>query len=246
MTDRVMEIRDRTRGLLRELPEGIALVAAAKTRSAEEVRAAIEGGVRIIGHNYVQEADSCVEVLKNDEFSAIPRVKHHLIGHLQRNKVRQAVRLFDAIQTLDSLRLARAVDAACEEIDRRMPVLIEINSAREAQKAGVVPEEAEELIREIAQFRQLRIDGLMTMGPFVDDPERLRPFFAATKDLFDRIAQLAIPGASMTTLSMGMSDSYRVGIDEGATMIRLGTVLFGPRKSSLNGDPRTSHSSGDQ
>jgi len=229
MTDRLTEIRDRTRGLLRELPEGVSLVAAAKTRSPEEVRAAIAGGVRIIGQNYVQEAASCVEALKESALSASPGIEHHLIGHLQRNKARQAVRLFDAIQTIDSLRLARAVDSACEDLDRRMPVLIEINSAREARKTGIVPEEAEELIRDIAQFRRLRIDGLMTMGPFVDDPDRLRPFFAATKDLFDRMAKLAIPGTSMTTLSMGMSDSYRVAIDEGATMIRLGTVLFGPR-----------------
>jgi len=229
MTDRLTEIRERTRGLLRELPEGISLVAAAKTRSPAEVRASIEGGVHIIGQNYVQEAASCVEALREGELSARSGVEHHLIGHLQRNKARQAVHLFDAIQTIDSLRLARAVDAACEEIDRRMPVLVEINSAREAQKAGVVPEEAEELIGEVARLRRLRIDGLMTMGPFVDNPERLRPFFAATKDLFDRIARLTIPGASMTTLSMGMSNSYRVAIDEGATMIRLGTVLFGPR-----------------
>jgi len=229
MTDRLTEIRDRTRRLLHELPEGVSLVAAAKTRSPEEVRAAIAGGVRIIGQNYVQEAASCVEALKEGTLSASPGIEHHLIGHLQRNKARQAVRLFDTIQTIDSLRLARAVDAACEEIDRRMPVLIEINSAREARKTGIVPEEAEELIRDIARFRRLRIDGLMTMGPFADDPDRLRPFFAATKDLFDRMAKLAIPGASMTTLSMGMSDSYRVAIDEGATMIRLGTVLFGPR-----------------
>ncbi|MBU0595549.1 YggS family pyridoxal phosphate-dependent enzyme, partial [Candidatus Bipolaricaulota bacterium] len=147
----------------------------------------------------------------------------------QRNKAKQAVRLFDAIQTVDSLRLARAIDAESAEIDRVMPILIEINSAREAQKAGVVPDETEDLIREVAGLMHVRIEGLMTMGPFVDDPERIRPRFAETKELFDRIAALDVPGVSMTTLSMGMSDSYRIAIEEGATMIRLGTILFGPR-----------------
>jgi len=224
MTDRLAEIRDRTQQILATLPDGVSLVAAAKTRSPEETRAAIAGGARILGHNYVQEAAASIEALGSDV-----GVLWHLVGHLQRNKVKQAVRLFDAIQTVDSMRLARAIAAECERVGRVMPILIEVNSARELQKAGVAPEEAEDLIRDVAALKQIRIDGLMTMGPFVDDPERLRPIFAATKELFDRIAGLSIPDVAMTTLSMGMSSSYRVAIAEGATMVRLGTILFGPR-----------------
>jgi len=224
MSNRPTEIRDRTRGIVAELPQHVSLVAAAKTRAPDEVRAAIEGGACIIGHNYVQEAAAMIEALGSSV-----DVSWQLVGHLQRNKVKQAVRLFDAIQTVDSLRLARAIDTECAKSDRLMPILIEVNSGRESQKAGVAPDEAEDLVHELAGFEHIRIEGLMTMGPFIDDPERLRPLFAETKTLLDRIADLAIPNVSMTTLSMGMSDSYRVAIEEGATMVRLGAVLFGPR-----------------
>jgi len=242
MTDRHAAISQRTAEFLAELPRHVSLVAAAKTRSSEEIRAAIDGGVTLIGHNYVQEATAAIDALHSQFDVPIHRgtqgsakqpvglpISLVMIGHLQRNKVKQAVRLFDAIQTVDSLRLARAIDAECARIGRVMPILIEVNSAREPQKAGVVPDEAEDLIRELADLPNLRIEGLMTMGPLVDDPEQLRPLFAETKALFDRIAASEIPNVSMTTLSMGMSDSYRAAIEEGATMIRLGTLLFGPR-----------------
>ena len=224
MNDRMTEIRDRTQRILAELPEGVSLVAAAKTRSPEETRAAIAGGARIIGHNYVQEAAASIEALGPGL-----EASWQFVGHLQRNKVKQAVRLFDAIQTVDSIRLARALATECAKTDRVMSILIEVNSAREPQKAGVAPDEAEDLIRDVAALDHVRIAGLMTMGPFVDDPERLRPIFAATKELFDRIAGRSIPNVAMTTLSMGMSNSYRVAVEEGATMVRLGTILFGPR-----------------
>jgi pyridoxal phosphate enzyme (YggS family) len=230
-------ITQRTASLIEELPGGVSVVAAAKTRSAAEIAAAIRGGVRIAGHNYVQEAEAIMKELgsilgaevRDPDRAPVGTVSHHMIGHLQRNKVKEAVRLFDAIQTVDSLRLARAIDSACEAADRTMPILIEINSAREAQKTGVVPEEAEDLIRKVARFPRLRIEGLMTMGPLVDDPEELRPLFAATKGLFDDLAGRAIANVKMNTLSMGMSDSFRIAIEEGATMVRVGTLLFGPR-----------------
>ncbi len=237
---------DRVREFLAGIPPHVAVLAAAKTRSVDEIRASIEGGIRLVGYNYVQEAAASLEALGRSERAIEPgeraafsneltghvepsQFAAHMIGHLQRNKVKAAVRLFDTIQTVDSVRLVEAIDRECAKLGRVMPILVEINSAREPQKSGVLPEEAADLIREIAVLPSVRIDGLMTMGPLVADPEGIRPHFAETKRLFDEIVGLRIPDVDMRILSMGMSDSYEVAIEEGATMIRLGTVLFGPR-----------------
>jgi pyridoxal phosphate enzyme (YggS family) len=240
------KITERVRQLLAGVPAHVAVLAAAKTRSTDEIFAAIEGGIRIIGYNYIQEATASLEALGRPQRAIEPgeraalskertghaasgRFAAHMIGHLQRNKVKTAVRLFDAIQTVDSVRLAETIDRECTKIGRVLPILIEINSAREPQKSGVVPEEAIDLIRGIAGLPSVRVDGLMTMGPLVEDPEEIRPHFAETKRLFEEIGALRIPNTDMRVLSMGMSDSYEIAIDEGATMVRLGTVLFGPR-----------------
>jgi len=219
----VVEIEARVRSLLAEIPPHVTLVAAAKTRTPDEIAAAIAGGVRIVGHNYVQEAERAIDALGRDA------AHWHMIGHLQRNKVREAVRLFDLIQTVDSARLAEKIAEEGAKVGRVVPILVEINSAQEEQKSGVLPDDAVDFVREIAELPSLRIDGLMTMGPFSANAEDLRPSFARTRSLFDRIASLEIPGAEMRTLSMGMSNSYAVAIEEKATMVRLGTTLFGPR-----------------
>ncbi len=224
MTD-PKDIEARIRTTLERIPSNVAVVAAAKTRSVDEIGAAIETGIARIGHNYVQEAQAAVDRLGRGAAA------WHMIGHLQRNKAKDAVRLFDLIQTVDSVRLAAKLDREADKIGRTLPILIEINSGREPQKAGVVPEDAEELIREIAPYPSLRVEGLMTMGPLVNEPEQIRPSFAETKRLFDRLASLGIPRVDLRTLSMGMSASYRIAIEEGATMVRLGTVLFGPREA---------------
>jgi len=239
-------IADRVREFLAGIPPHVRVLAAAKTRSIDEIRAAIEGGIRIIGYNYVQEAAASLEALGRPEVAIQPgeraafsneltghvepgQFAAHMIGHLQRNKAKAAVRLFDLIETVDSVRLAEAIDRESMKLGRVTPILIEINSAREPQKAGVVAEDAIDVIREIAGLASVRIEGLMTMGPLVEDPEEIRSYFAETKGLFDKIAELRVPNVVMRVLSMGMSNSYRVAIDEGATMIRLGTLLFGPR-----------------
>ena len=239
---------DRVREFLAGIPPHVAVLAAAKTRSVDEIRASLEGGVRIIGYNYVQEAAASLEALRQSERAIEPgeraafsdeltghiqpnQFAAHMIGHLQRNKVKAAVRLFDTIQTVDSVRLAEAIDRECAKLGRVMPILVEINSAREPQKSGVLPEETVDFIGGIAELPSVRVDGLMTMGPLTEDPEEIRPHFAETKRLFDEIGKLRIPDVKMRILSMGMSDSYEVAIEEGATMIRLGTVLFGPRPS---------------
>ena len=216
------EIEKNVRELLQSLPPHVTLVAAAKTRTPEEVEAAVRGGVRIIGYNYVQEAQRMYEVIGD-------RVQWHLIGHLQRNKAKFAVPLFDMIETLDNVRLAEVLDRRCAEAGKVMPVLIEVNSGREPNKAGVMPEALDELVRAVSRFAHLRVQGLMTMGPLLPEPEAYRPYFRATREAFERLAEAGLPNVEMRYLSMGMSDSYLVAIEEGANLVRLGTKLFGPR-----------------
>ena len=218
-----MTIKENVKRLLDELPAGVTLVAAAKTRTPEQVLQAVDAGITIIGENYVQEAQAAFAVIGN-------RAKWYMIGHLQRNKVKQAVEIFDAIETVDSLRLASEIDKRCAGIGRTMSVLIEINSGREPQKAGVLPEQAEGIVRELASLDHLRVKGLMTMGPQFGDPEDARPYFKETKRLFDEMKGLKLANVEMRHLSMGMSNSYRVAIEEGATMIRIGTGIFGERQ----------------
>jgi len=217
-----MSIRDNVRRVLGELPPGVELVAAAKTKTPADILEAIEAGVQMIGQNYVQEATAAFEAVGR-------RARWHFIGHLQTNKVKKAVEIFDMIETVDSLDLAREIDKRAGAVGKVMPVLIEINSGEEDQKAGVRPGEAEALLRQIAALPGARIEGLMTMGPFEGDPEDSRPYFRETKELFEQIRALAIPGVEMKRLSMGMTNSYKVAIEEGATMVRLGTLIFGPR-----------------
>ncbi len=209
--------------LLEELPPGVILVAAAKARTTEEVEAAIRAGVTHVGHNYVQEAERMIRKIGR-------KVQWHMIGHLQRNKVKMAVGLFDMIETLDSWPLAQSIDRHAAAIGKVMPVLVEINSGREATKTGVLPEEVDDLVWRLSELEHIRLLGLMTMGPRFGDPEDARPYFQATKEAFDRLARASIPNVEMRYLSMGMSNSYRVAIEEGANMVRIGTKLFGERQ----------------
>lgn len=215
-------IEENVRKILAELPPGVELEAAAKTRTPEEILQAAKAGVRIIGENYVQEAIAACHVVGNI-------VKWHFIGHLQKNKVKKAVEVFDLIETVDSFELAQEIDKRCAQHKKTMPVLIEINSGREPQKFGVLPDDAEDLTRKISGLENINILGLMTMGPMAGDPEHARPYFKETKKLFDRIKALKIPGVEMKYLSMGMTNSYRVAIEEGANIVRIGTKIFGPR-----------------
>jgi pyridoxal phosphate enzyme (YggS family) len=208
--------------ILSELPDGVELVAASKTREPEEVLEAIESGVKIIGENYVQEAERAYEVVGN-------RAKWHFIGHLQKNKVKKAVGIFDMIETVDSIQIATEIDKRCAQIGKVMPVLVEVNSGREEQKSGVFPEDAERLVREISVLPNIRVMGLMTMGPRFGNPEDSRPYFVETKKLFDRIKKLNLPDVEMKYLSMGMTNSYLIALEEGANMVRIGNKIFGER-----------------
>lgn len=209
--------------LLSEIPEGVILLAACKSRSAEEINAAIEGGVRVIGENYLQEALKVYPFVKKG-------VEWHFIGHIQKNKVKKIVKNFDVIETVDDLSVAYEIDKRCRIIGKKMRVFIEVNSAKEPQKAGIFPEEVEDFILEVSKFKNIKVMGLMAMGPLVENPEDIRPFFKITKSIFDRIREKNIPNTDIRYLSMGMSDSYRIAIEEGANIIRIGTKIFGPRK----------------
>ena len=215
-------IRENVRKILQELPEGVELVGAAKTRTTDEIAEAIDAGLRIVGHNYVQEAEASFRALGN-------RAKWHMIGHLQSNKAKKAVEIFDMVETVDSLKLANAISKAAVAKQKVMQVLVEINSGEENQKAGVLPVNALSLILEMVRLKNLKVVGLMTMGPFVGDPEDARPYFKRTKDLFEEIKQKGIEDLEMRVLSMGMSNSYRIAIEEGATFVRIGTKIFGER-----------------
>jgi PLP dependent protein len=223
-------IKQTVKRLLEELPEGAQLVAAAKAREPGEILEAVDAGIKIIGENYIQEAEKAYQVIGN-------KVKWHFIGHLQKNKVKKAVAIFNMIETVDSFEIAQEIDRKCAQAGKIMPVLIEINSGREAQKSGVFPEKAERLITEMSKLPNIRIEGLMTMGPTVSaegfsGAEESRPYFRETKILFEKLKRLELPRVEMKYLSMGMSASYQVALEEGANVIRLGEKIFGERPQS--------------
>jgi len=215
-------IAERTREVLASLPPHVMLVAACKTRTVEEVREAVQAGVTALGHNYVQEAQAMVEAIGL-------AAKWHMIGHLQRNKAKAAVALFDVIETVDSVRLVNAIERHAAAAGKTVSVLIEINSGEESDKTGVAPADAKGLALHISGLAHVQLAGLMTMGPAVGDPQHARPYFQRTKALFDQLAAEDLPDTDLRVLSMGMSNSYRVAIEEGANHVRLGTKLFGPR-----------------
>ena len=217
-----MTIKQNVRQLLGEVPAGVQLVAAAKTREPREILEAVEAGIKIIGENYVQEAARAYQAVGN-------KVKWHFIGHLQKNKVKKAVEICDMIETVDSIEIAAEIDKRCAQAGKVMPVLIEINSGREEQKSGVYPEDAERLISEVAALKNVRVMGLMTMGPLVGRPEDSRSYFIETRKVFDRIRALNLPNVEMKYLSMGMTGSYRIALEEGANVIRIGSRIFGER-----------------
>ena len=225
--------------ILDSVPEHVTIVAAAKTRAPADVKAVVQAGITHIGHNYVQEAQAMIPLLNGEPDSgaapsgnrarALTTVTWHMIGHLQRNKVQKAIQLFDIIETVDSLRLAQEIDKRCAPLDKIMPVLIEINSGREANKTGVLPNAVEPLVRQISELRHVHIRGLMTMGPAFGNPQDARPYFSTTRKIFERLDKLNLPNVDIKMLSMGMSNSYLVAIQEGANIVRIGTKLFGPR-----------------
>ncbi len=203
-------------------PDEIKLLGAAKAQSVDLVRAAIAAGLRIVGENYVQEAQ-----LKKQEISA--GAEWHMIGHLQRNKAKAAVELFDMIHTLDDVALARALDKAGSMRNKKIRALVEVNLAGEESKSGIAENGVEALLRAAGQFTHVTIDGLMAVPPFCENPEDVRPYFRRLRELRERLRDANIANVDLKELSMGMTHDYTVAVEEGATIVRIGTALFGPR-----------------
>jgi len=199
------------------------LVVVTKTVGVDMIRQAVAAGALTLGENRIQEAKEKIEKLG-------PIASWHLIGRLQSNKARHAVRLFDLIHSVDSLDLAMEIDKQAAKIGKVQDVLVEVNLSGEASKAGVASEDTLALIKGAARLKNIAIKGLMTMPPFSDSPEDSRPYFKRLRELSDSVARENIPGISMKELSMGMSGDFEVAIEEGATMVRVGTAIFGQRK----------------
>jgi pyridoxal phosphate enzyme (YggS family) len=204
-------------------PESIHLVAVSKTIPANRVREAIEAGVTILGENYVQEA--------RNKFNALGTypVSWHFIGHLQSNKAKYAVRLFDLIHSVDTLKLARELNKQAKKVDKVQDVLMQINISKEQSKSGSDIENAVNLIKDIVFFENLSVKGFMAMPPFFNNPEKARPYFIALRNLRDQI-QKTFPDVILNELSMGMTGDFEVAIEEGATLVRIGTAIFGERR----------------
>lgn len=213
------------------LPESVCLLAVTKTVTGERLREAYEAGARLFGENYVQEAQGKVDALPRD-------AEWHMIGHLQSNKARRASELFGCIQSMDRPSLAEALEKAARSRGQSLDVLLQVNTGDEESKSGTTPEGAVDLARRAAEWPSLRVRGLMALPPYFDDPERVRPHFRALRHLAGRIQDLGFPGVEMRVLSMGMSHDYAVAVEEGATLVRVGTAIFGERPSRSDGGGR--------
>lgn len=203
-------------------PESIRLMAVSKTIEPDRIRMALQAGITLLGENYVQEAREKIPAVGRD-------VQWHMIGHLQTNKVKYVVNLFDWIHSVDRLELATELDRRAGQHNRKLNILIEVNVSGEASKNGAAPAQVLELARNISALPHLNLRGLMTMPPYSENPESSRPYFTALRNLRDEIRASAVPGVSMDELSMGMTDDFEVAIEEGATIIRVGRAIFGER-----------------
>jgi PLP dependent protein len=204
-------------------PAGVKLIAVSKRFPVSAIREAVSAGQLLFGENYLQEAAEKRALLPAD-------VHLHLIGHLQSNKAKAAASIFSMIHTIDRQKIAAALNRHLQEEQRQMPVLVQVNTGRDPKKAGVLPEHAEQLLRQMAQLPNLLVSGLMTMPPFNDDPEQSRPCFRELRHLAEKFERLGLFNVdNAPELSMGMSHDYRIAIEEGATMIRVGTAIFGER-----------------
>jgi hypothetical protein len=226
--DRLKEIEERMGTACRRAgraPQEVSLVAVTKTVPVERIQEAVDAGIKLLGEKRVQEAAGKVGNLRGD-------VAWHMVGHLQRNKVKKAVSVFDMIQSVDSQELAGEIDRRSGEIGKRMAVLVEVNTSGEAAKFGVTPEECVDLVAEMSQLNHISVQGLMTIGALTGDQSVVRACFKRLRDLRGRIQSAGIEGVSMDFLSMGMTSDFEIAIEEGSNMVRIGTAIFGPREDS--------------
>jgi len=204
-------------------PGDVQLAAVSKTVPSERLLRAIDLGVTVFGENYVQEA--------RDKFNALYAhpLSWHFIGHLQSNKAKYVVKIFDLIHSVDTLKLSREINKQAKKIGKVQRVLVQVNIAEEASKSGVLLKDTTRLVTEMSQLPHLEVRGLMTMPPYFNAPEKVRPYFKALRQLRDQLRDMEIPGVAMDELSMGMTGDFEVAIQEGATLVRIGTAIFGER-----------------
>ena len=201
-------------------PEEIKLVAVTKTATIEQTKEAISAGVKIIGENKVQEAKEKYQILSAD-------IEWHLVGHLQTNKVKYAIEIFDLIHSVDSIKLAKEIDKRSLQFGMITNVLVEVNVSGEETKYGIKPEEVKLFLKEISEYSRIRVRGLMTIAPMAEDTEEVRPYFRKLRELFKEIKIKSIKNIKMDYLSMGMTEDFEVAIEEGANMVRIGRGIFG-------------------
>jgi pyridoxal phosphate enzyme (YggS family) len=229
ISENIATLRDRIASAARRSarrPQGIALMAVSKTHPPQRIREAYASGVRLFGENRVQEFAEKAAALAD-----LAGAGWHMIGHLQTNKAGKAAELFNAVDSVDSVKLAEKLDAAARALGKKMSVLVEVNVGGEAAKSGVAADsrQLEELLLAAPRFEALEFLGLMTVPPFTDNPEDARPHFLRLRELRDSIAARNLPAVRMDVLSMGMSHDFEVAIEEGSTCVRVGTAIFGER-----------------
>jgi pyridoxal phosphate enzyme (YggS family) len=232
ISDSVATVRERIAEAARRVerdPAEISLMAVSKTQPAERIREAYAVGLRLFGENRVQEFAGKAGALLD-----LADAEWRMIGHLQSNKAAKAVELFAGVDSVDSLRLAERLNAGAAELGKKIAVLIEINVGGETAKSGVATdsEELQELLQGAEGLEHVEFRGLMTVPPFMDDPQRARPYFRKLRELRDQIAGRSLPGIGMQVLSMGMSHDFEVAIEEGSTCVRVGTGIFGARSKA--------------
>jgi len=226
LKDRISLIRNRIQTAALDCgrrPEDVQLVVVSKTVPGERLLAAIDLGITVFGENYVQEAREKFNALYTHPLS------WHFIGHLQSNKARYVVKIFDLIHSVDSLKLSREIDKQAGKISKVQSVLVQVNIAEETSKSGVLLKDTAQLVTEMSQLPHLQVKGLMTMPPYFNAPEKVRPYFKALRKLRDQLRGMEIPNVAMDELSMGMTGDFEVAIQEGATLVRIGTAIFGER-----------------
>ncbi len=225
MRERFERIRERiAEACLRvgRSPEEVKLLGASKAQPPEKIREAVSCGLRLVGENYVQEAEKKMAQLKD-----LP-VEWHLIGYLQKNKAKKACRLFDVVETVDRVEIAKRLSKEAESLGRVLPVFVQVNIGREESKHGVSPEGLFALVEEVLGLSGLKLKGLMCIPPFLPDPEEIRPYFSQMRRLFEKVKE-EFGLSEFSELSMGMSHDFEVAVEEGATIVRIGTALFGER-----------------
>jgi len=234
---RVKKRIERTCAKINTNPAELIVVAVSKNRTTSQIEEAIASGIADIGENRVQEAVLKYNQLFSSRFSVLgsrrtPNTEHrtpikwHMIGHLQTNKVKDAVKIFDLIQSVDSIGLAKEIDKEAAKINKIQETLLEVKTSPEAAKFGLKPEEVIEVIKETVEFKNIKINGLMTIAPLADDPEKTRPYFRLLRELRDKINELRAMNYELITLSMGMTDDFQIAIEEGSTMVRIGRAIF--------------------